>query len=242
MIKKIIKKMLYKEKASSDDYIKYLRKKGMTIGNHTVIYSPNSVVIDETRPFLIDIGNHVKITHGVVILTHGYDWSVLNVKYNDILGSSGKVKIGNNVFIGMKSIILKGVTIGNNVIIGAGSLVNKDIPDNVVVAGCPAKVICSIEEYHKKRKEQQKKEAVELAIEYYKKNKIWPSEQILREFIFLFEKRDSSIKNNATFSEIASINGNYSETLQLFLDSEGVFESYNSFIDYCKKELKKETK
>ena len=97
--KKSSKKMLYKEKASSDDYIKYLRKKGMTIGDYTVIYSPCSVVIDETRPFLINIGDHVKITYGVVILTHGYDWSVLNVKYNDILGSSGKVEIGNNVFI-----------------------------------------------------------------------------------------------------------------------------------------------
>lgn len=241
MIKKVIKRLLYKERSSSDDYIKYLRKKGMSIGKHTVIYSPNSVIIDETRPFLIDIGNHVKITYGVVILTHGYDWSVLNVKYNDILGSSGKVKIGNNVFIGMKSIILKGVNIGDNVIIGAGSLVNKDIPNNVVVAGCPAKIICSIEEYHKKRKEKQKKEAIELAIEYYKKNKAWPSEQILREFIFLFEKRESSIKNNDTFKEIASINGNYLETLQSFLDSKGEFNSYNSFINYCKKVLKEET-
>ena len=49
--------------------------------------------------------------------------------------------IGNNVFIGMKSTILKGVHIGNNVIVGAGSVVVKDVPDNCIVAGNPAKII-----------------------------------------------------------------------------------------------------
>ena len=88
-----------------------------------------------TRPWLIDIGKNVKITEGVTILTHGFDWSVLKGVYGDILGSSGGVKIGDNVFIGMQTTILKGVHIGNNVIIGANSLVNKDIPDNCVAAG-----------------------------------------------------------------------------------------------------------
>tara|TARA_Y100000590_G_scaffold454140_1_gene600408 strand:- start:416 stop:934 length:519 start_codon:yes stop_codon:yes gene_type:complete len=51
------------------------------------------------------------------------------------------VAIGNNVWIGARVTILMGVKIGNNSIIGAGSLVNKDIPDNVVAAGVPAKII-----------------------------------------------------------------------------------------------------
>ncbi|HBM5651585.1 transferase, partial [Enterococcus faecium] len=51
------------------------------------------------------------------------------------MGSSERIKIGNNVFIGMKSRILKGVHIGNNVVIGANSLVNKDVSDDCVVAG-----------------------------------------------------------------------------------------------------------
>jgi acetyltransferase-like isoleucine patch superfamily enzyme len=59
----------------------------------------------------------------------------------------GKIKIGNNVFIGINAIILPGVTIGNNVIIGAGSLVNSDIPDNSVVAGIPARIIKDIDSY-----------------------------------------------------------------------------------------------
>ena len=55
-------------------------------------------------------------------MTHGSDWSVLKGVYGDILGSSGG-KIGDNVFSGMQTTILKGVHIGNNVIIGANLLV-----------------------------------------------------------------------------------------------------------------------
>lgn len=51
------------------------------------------------------------------------------------------VSIGNNVWIGMDSKVLRGVTIGNNVVIGAGSIVTKDIPDNVIAAGNPCRVI-----------------------------------------------------------------------------------------------------
>ena len=54
------------------------------------------------------------------------------------------MKIGNNVFIGMNTTILKGTTIGDNVIIGAGSVVTKNIPAGVIVAGNPAKVIREI--------------------------------------------------------------------------------------------------
>lgn len=57
------------------------------------------------------------------ILTHGYDWSVLKGKYGEVLGSAGKVTIGDNCFIGMNTVILKGTSIGKNTIIGAGSVV-----------------------------------------------------------------------------------------------------------------------
>lgn len=60
--------------------------------------------------------------------------------------------IGNEVFVGAGSIILPGVHIGNRVIIGAGSVVTKDIPDNSVAAGNPAKVICPIDEYLEREK------------------------------------------------------------------------------------------
>ena len=51
------------------------------------------------------------------------------------------IKIGNDVWIGCNSIILKGVTIGDGAIVAAGSVVTKDVPDYAVVGGAPAKVI-----------------------------------------------------------------------------------------------------
>lgn len=169
MIKKIIRKLLCGPKADSESYIAHLRSLGMRIGENTRIVVPTKSTIDITRPFLINIGNNVIITEGVTILTHGYDFSVLKQVYGDILGSSGEVLIGNNVFIGMHTTILKGVRVGNNVIIGANSLVNKDIPDNVVAAGNPCKVIMSLDEYHQKRKDAQLKEAAELVNAYRKR-------------------------------------------------------------------------
>lgn len=62
--------------------------------------------------------------------------------HNDILGTEdASVHIGNNVFVGMHCMILKGVTIGDNSIIAAGSVVTKDIPANVIAGGVPCKVI-----------------------------------------------------------------------------------------------------
>ena len=89
MLKEYIKKIVYGDKASSEAYIKYLRNIGMKIGDESTIYVPTKTQIDTTRPWLIDIGKNVKITEGVTILTHGFDWSVFIGGYGDILGSSG---------------------------------------------------------------------------------------------------------------------------------------------------------
>ena len=85
MINKILRKLLYGNKADSKTYIEYLRSLGMKIGEETTIYVPTNT----TRPWLISIGNNVKITENVTILTHGFDWSVLKGVYGDILGSGG---------------------------------------------------------------------------------------------------------------------------------------------------------
>lgn len=99
-----------------------------------------------SEPFLIDIGNEVTITRGVCFVNHDGGVALFREEYKG-LNVFGKIKIGNNVFIGINSIIMPGVTVGSNVVIGAGSIVNRDVPDNVVVAGVPAKVIKSIQEY-----------------------------------------------------------------------------------------------
>lgn len=143
-------------KRSPESWLDYLRSEGMRIGTGTKLFSkPSAVLIDLTRPWLIEIGKNVQITIGVKILTHGYDWSVLKGKYGEVLGSAGKVTIGDNCFIGMNTVILKGTTIGNNTIIGAGSVVTGGYPSDCVIAGNPAKVICSLDEYREKRQKAQ---------------------------------------------------------------------------------------
>lgn len=115
------------------------RHQGVKIGNRCNIKK----VSFGSEPYLISVGNHVQITDGVKIFTHGAGW-VLRDKYPD-MDFFGKVEINNNVYIGNNSLIMPGVTIGSNVIVAAGSVVTKSVPDNVVIAGNPAKIISSIE-------------------------------------------------------------------------------------------------
>lgn len=185
-----IKKVILKEKATSESYIKYLRSKGMIIGKGTYIRVPSKTGIDIQNPWLIEIGENVRILKGVTILTHDFSWSAMTHIEGNILGGISPVKIGNNVFLGMHSTVLRGVTIGDNVIIGAGSIVSRDCEPNSVYAGIPAKRICSIEELYEKRKAKCEDEAKEIAKRYYKRMGKRPDEKVLREYGMLFLQRD----------------------------------------------------
>lgn len=123
--------------------VKRLRKWGAVIGKDVELICVQCGRKDAT---CLEIGNHVTLTY-TMILTH--DASPQRFVGHGI-NRVGRVVIGNNVFVGRQSIILPNVKIGNNVIIGAASIVNKNIPDNVVAAGNPCRVICSIEDFVKK--------------------------------------------------------------------------------------------
>ena len=126
---------------------KYLRKKGIKIGEGTKTASN----IKTAEPYLIEIGNNVTLSHGVVFITHDNSVCKIYGVYNDIYG---KIKIGHNCFVGAHSIIMYGVTIADNVIVASGSVVTKSITEsNVIVAGCPAKVIGNWDEFSKKVKD-----------------------------------------------------------------------------------------
>lgn len=124
--------------------IKELRARGVQVGENCCICTNN---IDFGHGFLISIGNNVTISDATLL---AHDASTKRfIGYSKI----GKITIGNNVFIGWNAIILPNVTIGSNVVIGAGSVINKDVPDNVVVAGNPGRIICSIDDFIKRNRE-----------------------------------------------------------------------------------------
>ena len=87
----------------------------------------------------VKIGNNVMIAPHTLITTVNHPLSPAGRRKN--LGIGKGVKIGNDVWIGANVTILPGVTIGNNVVVAAGAVVTKDIPDNSLVGGVPAKLI-----------------------------------------------------------------------------------------------------
>ena len=115
------------------------------------------------RPSLVTIGDNVDMNDNFTILTHDFGHKVFLHMYGEFLSSSGPVSIGSNVYFGANVTILKGGSIGDNCIVGAGSIVNKPIPSNSVAAGVPCKVICTIEEYFKKRQKLWIEEAISYA-------------------------------------------------------------------------------
>lgn len=106
-----------------------------------------------TEPWLITLGKNVHITNGVEFLTHDGGTLIFRHLVPD-LEITKPITVGDNVYIGHNAIILPGVTIGNNVIIGAAAVVTKNIPDNSVAVGVPAKVIKTTDEYFEKLKQE----------------------------------------------------------------------------------------
>lgn len=124
-----------------------LIKMGMQVGKN--FNRLHDVILDPSHCWLISIGDNVTIAPRVHILCHDASTKQF-LNYTKI----GKVTIGNNVFIGAESVVLPGVTIGNNVVIGANSTVTHDLPDGVVAAGNPARIIYTLDKYLEKESER----------------------------------------------------------------------------------------
>lgn len=152
ILNRILKKLEYfYRRRSSESYIKYLKSKGVYIGEGTYIQSPFDTEIDCTRPSLVSIGKNCFINNYFEIHTHDWVTHVFLQSGRKFVNSSGRVTIGNNVAFGRHVMVLKGVNIGDNCFIGANSVVSKDIPANSIAVGCPAKVVMSLEDYYQKR-------------------------------------------------------------------------------------------
>ncbi|QQS43725.1 acyltransferase [Candidatus Roizmanbacteria bacterium] len=128
------------------------RISGVKIGSNTVInmgarfYDPDNIEIGDDcvigERITLDgrdklkIGSHVDIASEVMIYNSEHD-----VHDPTFAAVSAPVTVGDYVFIGPRAIILPGVTVGNGAVIAAGAVVTKDVPENAIVGGVPAKVI-----------------------------------------------------------------------------------------------------
>ncbi len=109
------------------------------IGDH---FGASAVVLSSRA--LIQIGHHVLLGGNVRIYDHDHhslDASIRRTQEDGIRCLSKSVQLGDDVFVGADSIILKGVTLGNRVIVGAGSVVTRSFPDDTIIAGNPARKI-----------------------------------------------------------------------------------------------------
>lgn len=140
---RIIKELLYRFRGEYTT--EKLVSMGMQVGKN--FNRLHGVILDPGHCWLIEIGDNVTMAPRVHVLCHDAS-TKQHLGYTKI----GRVSIGNNVFVGAETVILPGVTIGDNVIIGANSTVVHNIPSGFVVAGSPAKMICTIEEYLEKEK------------------------------------------------------------------------------------------
>ena len=184
----------------SEAYVSFLKSNGVVIGSNTRFINPDACRVDFHRGDYITIGDNCCFSEAT-ILAHDYSWYTLLESCNDVLPDpGGKVIIGNNCFVGFHAIILKDTNIGDNCIIAAGAVVKGNVPANTVWGGCPAKQICTIDDFYKKKKENKIKDAI-IRRDHIKKTKHRnPYIEEMGLFSLLFIERtkdnyDSYIKN-----------------------------------------------
>ena len=134
MIKKAIKR-INKMLASKSQYIEMLRRSGVKIGENCDISKAANF---GSEPWLIKIGNNVRITKGVEFITHdGGMWTLRKMgKIDESYVKYGPIVIGDNCNISWNAIIMPNVHIGENCIVAAGAVVTKDVASGCIVGGC----------------------------------------------------------------------------------------------------------
>ena len=140
-------------KRSSEAYLKWVRKQGVLVGEGCKVKDPRHILIDTTRPSLLEIGSQVFLHKDMRILTHDWTgWTLLPLT-GEFIPSHKRTKIDSNIWFSEGGKVLSGVEIGDNCIISAYSVVTRNIPASSVAVGSPCRVICSIEQFCRKREQ-----------------------------------------------------------------------------------------
>lgn len=114
---------------------------GVRFNDPDTVFLGEDVYFDDIYPENISVGKYVRITSGARILTHFIDTSFVPEPNRPFHMYTGKVKIGNYVFLGMNVVVAKPVVIGDWAIIGANTVVTKDVPIGAILVGSPARVV-----------------------------------------------------------------------------------------------------
>lgn len=141
------KKMLY-SKYSIDSSVgihlnTYIYGTGKIMIGEKTYFGKNTFVVSNPKSSEIEIGKNCRISHGCHFRTEDNDPSTLH--FETPIKVNGKIKIGNNCWIGANTFVRSGVNIGDNVTIGANSVVTKSFPYNCIVGGVPARLIKHLE-------------------------------------------------------------------------------------------------
>ncbi|MBW2439957.1 MAG: acyltransferase [Deltaproteobacteria bacterium] len=126
-------------------YAAYLKKKGVLYSQGDNCFISKAANIPD--PHLVKLGDNVWLTSGCQLLCHDASVIMINIMRSGHRDRVGPIVIGCHSFLGNNVIVLPGTSIGSKTIIGAGSVVSKDVPDNAVWAGNPARHICDFEDY-----------------------------------------------------------------------------------------------
>lgn len=130
------------------DPVAYARKIGVKVGKDCRLIGIKRGQFG-SEPYLIRIGSHVTIASGTSFITHDGGVWVLRPEFPDI-DVFGSITIEDNVFVGMNATLMPGITIGHDSVVATGSVVTRNVPPGSIVAGVPAKIIGTIEEYKRK--------------------------------------------------------------------------------------------
>lgn len=146
-VTRIKQKFIRDRKKRNEAMVKYFRRGGVKIGNNCCILSD----LDKSDKEMITIGDNVTVSSYVLFVTHDHSIYHIRGEGNDL---RGRIKIGNNCFIGERALIMYGVTLADNIIVASGAVVTKSFPQsNVIIGGNPAKIIGYWSDFERKYKD-----------------------------------------------------------------------------------------